>query len=128
MSNFLRSNGRRLSGGWFSFWAAVLLILPNCSFNVAGLDPGPNLHTGPPPHTAAIFCDIEMERRCATPTDLAMGTRLASAAVALVAGQSGTTIGIDDSPAALAACAGSPQAVLFKDSFPRGTSVCLNCG
>ena len=83
MSNFLKSNGRRLSGGWFSFWAAALLILPNCTFS-APVGDGDNLDRGPLPHTAAVFCDIELARRCATPEDLTMGTRLASAAVALM--------------------------------------------
>ena len=119
MGIFLTSRRHCLSGGWFSFWAAVLLILPNCTFDRSG--------SAPEPHTAAIFCDIAMARRCATPEDLAVGIRLASAGVALVAGQS-TMIGLDDSPAALAACAGSPQAVVFQGSFPQGLSVCVNCG
>jgi hypothetical protein len=118
------------SDGWFWFWAMALLVLPNCSFNpgfVSG-GPGNNLETGAPPHTAAVFCDIALERRCATAEDLAMGTRLASAGVALVAGQGNSNIGLDDSPAKLASCGGVPEAVVFKDVFPRGTSVCLNCG
>jgi hypothetical protein len=122
----------RLKAGWsstglFWFWAAVLLVLPNCSFDPERVGAGNNLNPGAEPHTAAVFCDIELERRCATAEDLAMGTRLASAAVALVAGQAGTTIGLDDSPAALAAC-GGPQAVVFQDLFPRGMPVCVNCG
>ena len=119
MRNFLESSGPRLSGGWFSFWAAVLLILPNCTFSRSvGGDPTP----------AAIFCDIAIERRCATADDLIMGTRLASAAVALVDGQYGTDIGLDDSPDALARCGGGPEAVVFKGKFPQGKHVCVNCG
>jgi hypothetical protein len=129
MGMLSRVNLKGSSTGWFWFWAAVLLVLPNCSFNVSGLPGSPNnLKRGSPPHTAAVFCDIEMARRCATPMDLAMGTRLASAAVALVAGQEGTTIGLDYSPAKVTACGGVPEAVVFHDAFPRGTSVCLNCG
>ena len=128
MGDLLKSRGRRLSGGWFSFWAAVLLILPNCTFSASGLSPVNNFDAGTPPRTSAIFCDIEMARRCATPEDLAMGTRLASAAVALVAGQPGTTIGIDDSPAALSVCGGGPVAVVFEGTFPQGLSTCVNCG
>jgi hypothetical protein len=118
----------RLSAGWFWFWAAALLVLPNCTFSVVGVPSLNNLDRGSPPRTAAVFCDIELERRCATAMDLAMGTRLASAAVALVAGQEGTTIGLDYSPAKVTACGGVPEAVVFHDAFPRGTSVCLNCG
>jgi hypothetical protein len=128
MGNLLKSSGRHLSGGWFSFWAAALLILPNCGFSTPGLPDINNFDPGTPPHTGAIFCDIERARRCATPEDLAMGTRLASAAVALVAGQPGTMIGIDDSPAALASCSGSPVAIVFEGSFPQGLPVCVNCG
>ena len=115
------------SAGSFWFWAAVLLILPNCSFDPERAA-GNNFDPGTPPHTGAIFCDIALERRCATPADLAMGTRLASAAVALVAGQAGTIIGLDDSPDALDACAGGPQAVVFQGAFPQGLPVCVNCG
>lgn len=57
-----------------------------------------------------------------------MGTRLASAAVALVAGRADTLIGLDDSPTALAACGGGPQAVVFQGPFPQGLPVCVNCG
>jgi len=126
MGDFLKSRGRHSSGGWFCFWAAVLLILPNCGFSGSG--PDNNLNPGSSPHSAAIFCDIEMARRCATAEDLAMGTRLKSAAVALVAGLPGTTIGLDYSPAAVANCSGDPEAVVFQGAFPRGLSVCVNCG
>ena len=119
----------RWSLGWL--WAAVaLLVLPNCSFNVSGLGPLPrNLDPGPTPHTSAIFCDIEKDagRHCATAADKAMGVRLAAAAVALNTGQT-STIGLDESPAALARCGGEPEAVLFQGAFPEGYSVCLNCG
>ena len=128
MSDLLKSSGRHVSGGWFSFWAAVLLILPNCGFSTPGLGLNNNFDPGTPPHSGAIFCDIERARRCATPEDLAMGTRLTSAAVALVAGQAGTTIGLDDSPAALASCGGLPVAVVFEGPFPKGLPVCVNCG
>jgi hypothetical protein len=123
----LQQSSRHLSGGWFSFWAAVLLILPNCGFS-SSASPNPNLDPGTAPHSGAVFCDFEVTRRCATPEDLIMGTRMASAAVALVAGQGNSTIGLLDSPAALADCGGSPAAIVFKDKFPRGTSVCVNCG
>jgi hypothetical protein len=120
----------RPSAGWFSFWAAVLLILPNCSIIVdGGSSAGPNLDPGSSPHSGAVFCDIELERRCATSDDIVMGTRLASAAEALVAGQADiSNIALDDSPAKLADCSGVPEAIVFHDVFPRGTSACVNCG
>src|SRR5438477_8708957 len=99
MRDCLKSSGRWLSVGWF--WALVLLVLPNCTFSPGGLGPTNNLYTGSAPHSSAIFCDIEKGRHCATDADKAVGIRLASAAEALVAGQT-SSIGLDDSPAALA--------------------------
>jgi hypothetical protein len=55
-----------------------------------------------------------------------MGIRLSAAAEALVTGQT-STIGIDDSPAALSRCNGEPEAVLFEGPFPQGTQVCADC-
>ena len=128
MSERLKSSSRNRSGFWFSFWAAVLLVLPNCSFSLGIPGANTNLDPGATPHTSAVFCDIRLARRCATPEDREMGTRLSAAGVALVAGQVGTNIGLDDSPAALAACGGVPRAVIFQDTFPRGMPVCVNCG
>jgi hypothetical protein len=119
--------------GWAAaaFGPALLLLLPNCSFNPSGQAANPpNLDPGPEPRTEAVFCDIEKRsepRRCATPTDLAVGVRMASAAMALVRSQS-SAIGLDYSPAALAACAGQPQVVTFEGPFPDGSKICLNCG
>ncbi len=128
MRDFLRRRVR-WSIGWL--WAAVaLLALPNCTFNVMGLGPLPrNLDPGPAPHTSTIFCDIVKNegRHCATASEKATGVRLAAAAVALNTGQT-STIGLDESPAALARCGGEPEAVLFQGAFPEGYSVCLNCG
>ena len=125
MRDFLKASGRYLSVGWF--WAAVLLILPNCGFT-ANNGPGNNFDPGSSPHSSAVFCDIQQPagRHCATPEEQATGIRLASAAMALVAGQT-SGIGLDDSPAALARCGGGPEAVLFQGAFPQGFSVCLNC-
>jgi hypothetical protein len=130
MRDFLKVGVRRPASGWF--WALVLLVLPNCSFDVSGLGTVPNLTKGDMPHTSAIMCDIEKfqgpTRRCATPTDLAMGIPLANAAEALVTGQA-SNVGLDFSPAAQAACGtGIPQAIDFQGSFPDGLAVCLNCG
>jgi hypothetical protein len=47
--------------------------------------------------------------------------------VALNTGQTGSTVGLDDSADALARCAGEPEAVIFADAFPRGKPVCVNC-
>ena len=80
------------------------------------------------PRDAAIFCQIEKERRCATPTDQAMGIRLAAAALALNTGQPGSNIGIDESPDARARCGGLPEAVIFYGPFPKGHTSCVNCG
>ena len=124
MRTCLQSRFVRPHVGWL--WPVVLLILPNCSFNPHGILPGPA--NNPLPHTRLVFCDIErpLERHCASPVELAMGLRLNAAAVALVAGQSGGNIGIDESPAARAHCGGEPQAVIFRGSFPTGNPMCVN--
>jgi hypothetical protein len=131
MRDFLETGARRFTSGWW-FWALVLLALPNCGFEVSGLPYTPVLTPGDLPHSSAIMCDIEKYqdpgRRCATAQDLAMGIPLAMAAEALVSGQA-SSIGLDYSPAAQAACgAGNPQAIDFQGSFPDGFAVCLNCG
>src|SRR5688572_28787363 len=123
MRDSLEAGVRRLASGW-CFWALVLLILPNCSFDPSGLGPALNLDKGPLPHTSAIMCDIEKfqgpTRRCATPTDLAMRIPLANAAEALATGEA-SAIGLDFSPEAQAACGtGIPQAIDFQGSFPDG--------
>jgi hypothetical protein len=104
-------------------WLAPLayLALPNCTFDGSGVPVDPPLSNG-------IYCDVERPggRRCATATDLAMGIRLSEAALALVEGRT-SHIGIDDSPAALAACSGQPQAVEFASDFPKGIPKCVNC-
>ena len=130
MRDSLKLSLRRVRVGWFC--PLVLLALPNCTFQVGGLGPLPHLSTGDLPHSSAIFCDIEKfqdpTRRCATAEDLATGIPLASAAEALVSGQS-SNVGLDYSPAAQAICGtGNPQAIDFQGSFPDGFPICLNCG
>jgi hypothetical protein len=83
---------------------------------------------GSRPWSGKVVCNIEKPsgRHCASPADVAMGIRLAAAAEALATGQT-STIGIDDSPAALARCNGQPEAVEFEGPFPQGAAICLNC-
>jgi hypothetical protein len=73
------------------------------------------------------MCDFEtnVSRRCATTDDLRDGLRLGAAAIALNVGDS-STIGLDDSAETVARC-GGPEAIFFRDPFPNGTAVCLNC-
>lgn len=117
----------RWSPGWL--WLVVLLALPNCGFEVGGLGVPPNLDPGPLPHSDAVFCDIETfgGRHCASPEEIGSGIRLAAAAVAINTGAK-NTIGLDESPAALARCGGAPEAVTFEGPFPDGLFACLNCG
>ena len=128
MRTFSRVRLHRSGRGWFWFWAAALIVLPNCSFDAAGLA-DTNAFRGFPPRTSAIFCDIERPagRRCATPEEIAASIRLAEAAVALVAGRTALT-GLDDSPAALSRCGGQPEVVEFFGPFPEGGHECVNCG
>jgi hypothetical protein len=133
MRDLLKAGLRRFAFAWF--WALVLLALPNCGLEQGGLcnnNCNPHLNAGDLPRDSAIMCDIEKyqggTRRCATPQDLVIGIRLASAAEALVSGQA-SNVGLDYSPAAQTACgAGHPQAIDFRGSFPDGYVVCLNCG
>jgi hypothetical protein len=118
--------------GWLragAFWTAVLVVLPNCSFDPSGLASSRNLTKGTTPHNDLIFCDIERPsgRHCSTALERARGIRLAEAAIALAEGRT-TDVGLDDSPDALARCGGEPEAVLFQGPFPQGFPVCLNCG
>jgi hypothetical protein len=108
--------------------ALGLVALPDCSFTAPASGPGPNLKQGSTPRTSAIFCDIEVPlgRHCASDDEIAIGVRLSEAAVALTRRDS-STIGIDDSPAALGRCGGRPEAVTFRCPFPEGCPVCLNC-
>jgi hypothetical protein len=107
---------------------AAFLGLPNCTFHrpVDGLVP--NLIRGPQPRNGAIFCDIEqpLQRHCSTAEERAVGIPFSNAAVALNARDS-STLGLDDSPEALARCGGEPEAVVFRCAFPEGCPVCLNC-
>jgi hypothetical protein len=107
----------RLKAG--AFWGAVLLILPGCGFSVSTATT----------RNDAVYCDIEkvFGRHCATASDLEVGIRFSKAAVALHAGKT-SSIGLDDSPEALARCGGQPEAVLFQGAFPQGVPVCVNCG
>ena len=126
----MRDRIKRLTWmGTTGFWFSVLFVLPNCGFEHGMLaGPGPNLPTGAKPWDSVIFCDIEkvLGRHCATARDMAAGIRLSEAAVAITEGRS-STVGLDDSPEALARCGGEPEAVLFEGPFPQGMPVCLNC-
>jgi hypothetical protein len=128
--------------GWSSLgWLLPLayLALPNCEFRSGtATSQDPNLIKGPKPWSSAIFCDIEKKselgghRRCATATDLQMGTRLEHAAVALTTGPK-SNIGLDYRPGApaesgLTCDPGVPVAIIYEGPFPEGyTGVCLDC-
>jgi hypothetical protein len=115
------------SAGWVI--PLALLALPGCGdlLAVEGVTYTSDRGTGP--HVNAVFCDVPRSpgRRCATAADKAIGIRLSAAAIALVTGQK-STIGLDDSPEALARCSGEPEAVLFQSEFPDGHAVCVDCG
>ena len=129
MRDLMKSTLHRVKTGWF--WPLVVLVLPNCQFQVNGLGPIPNLVSGPLPHGDAVMCDIEKyqgpQRRCATQQDLMTGIALGSAAVALVAGQH-SNVALDFSPGATGACNGQPQAIDLSGPFPDGYATCINCG
>jgi hypothetical protein len=71
---------------------------------------------------------VQESRHCAAPDEIEDGIRLASAALALNMGDSGTLV-IDESPEARANCPNlEPEAFIVQGSFPEGLLVCLNCG
>src|SRR5438094_44026 len=94
-------------GGWL--WVLVLLALPRCA-GLIGVDDWSPARAS----TTAVFCDIPKPPppdgpQCASLDEVAFSAiRLAAAAVALNTGQLGSNIALDDSPAALAACASPP--------------------
>jgi hypothetical protein len=126
------------SAGAFWFWAAALLVLPNCTLDRSGIVSPTNLYRGvfdaedplEAGYSSAIFCDIEepVPRRCATAEDIEGAIRLQDAAIALVEGRTSTIGGLDYSPAATAMCGGQPQVVEFHGPFPQGSNICLHCG
>jgi hypothetical protein len=126
MRGLLKSSGRRLRTGWF--WPLVLLALPNCILESGGLGPPPVYEGGANP-TFAIMCDIPkiVETDCATSTEVGIGMPLSHAAVALVQGEQ-SSLALDLSPAAEAACSGSPKKIEFNGTFPDGYAICINCG
>jgi hypothetical protein len=117
--------------GWLGL--AAFLALPNCTLDRRGLGTPAHLNAGSQPWDSALFCDVESQevaRHCATPDEQTTGIPLNQAALALVNGQS-SNIGLDFSPAAIAAlgCSpGQPVAITFLSPFPAGISKCLNCG
>lgn len=111
-----------------AFWTAVLLVVPNCSFDPSGLGFSSNLDKGSFPRNDLILCDIERPegRHCSTEDERARGIRLSEAAIALAEGRT-SDVALDDSEAALAECGGQPKAIYFQGPFPQGFPVCLDC-
>lgn len=131
MRDYRKSTVKRSSLGWLL--PLAFLALPDCSFD-GRPQPDPNLDRGDAPHRAVLFCDIEQRqahpRRCATDVDLALGTRLESAALSLTR-DTNQYVALDYRPQAAAesglSCSpGTPVAITFYDPFPRGTPLCLN--
>jgi hypothetical protein len=133
MRVYVESGRKWIRTGWF--WAFVLLVIPNCSFNSHGtcLDCPDPFDPGEQPVSSAIACDIpapfdEGESECATPdeADDENNVSLTEAATALVTG-SNSMFALDWTQAARDQCGGLPKKVKFNKPFPDGTFVCLNC-
>jgi hypothetical protein len=129
MRTFVRSSGRWLRAGWFL--PLVLLVVPNCALQAGGYGPPPVFDPGPQPRTSAILCDIPRvpapgSDGCANSTETGLGMPLAYAAVALAQGEQSSIV-LDLSPAAEAACGGYPGKIEFWGAFPDGYALCLNC-
>jgi hypothetical protein len=99
---------------------------PGCGFTVPGTPPLPPFKAGVPPLTTAIFCDVETTRRCSTSDDRLSGIDISHPNEQGFKLGKYSPIGLDYRPAALAACGGQPQAVVYRDAFPTGSVVCLN--
>jgi hypothetical protein len=118
---------RMVRGRWVTPWVLplALMVLPNCRFDPGFVAAPPRI----PPGTTLVPCDInteEIERRCAVGMDVSNGVRLAEAAVALVQGNDGKILGLDDSPASLATCGGQPEVITFRGEFPAGLQICVD--
>jgi hypothetical protein len=124
MRNYFAARLRWLRVNWF--WPLALLAVPACGLSTDVPRIPTNVEPGERPWKGVAFCDIEVERHCASSTEIGEGLFLTAGARALVAGVH-NTLGIDFSAAATARCGGGPEAVTFKDPFPDGTPVCLNC-
>jgi hypothetical protein len=128
LRDFLKRRVARPSVDWL--WPLALLALPGCA-DLIGVDDWNPASAS----TTLVFCDIPKPPppdgpQCASPDEVAFsGIRLAAAAVALNTGQT-TNIGLDESPAALAACANNfgspPQRVEFQGPFPQGLPGCAD--
>ena len=103
--------------------ALSLLTLPNC---YRPAKPPAGAITRVPLGSTLVECDISTERVCATDIDVAMGVRIADAAVALVQGDDGKFLGIDDSPAAVARCGPNGEVITFRGEFPAGSQICVD--
>jgi hypothetical protein len=105
----------------------LVVIFAGCRFDLPDLpDQTAHFNRGDPPHTAAIFCNIEFGRRCATPTEKQMGVPLGQQYEEGFWKGKSSVWGLDYSPAALAECNGEPQTIVFRGAFPDGNAICLN--
>jgi hypothetical protein len=129
---FLKSAGHWVRVGWF--WPLALLTFPMCfmdfdQFEVGDPDETPveTFEPGDPPLTGAIMCDIPKFNRvdCASDQDILDFPSMAGGAIALNLGETLGNIVLDYSQTG--ACTGHPMRVELWDSFPDGTTVCLNC-
>lgn len=97
-------------------------LLSGCGFSV----PLGVFNPGDPPLTSAIFCDIETDRHCATPVEVATGIDITKPFEDGFWIGEARPVGLDYSPDALATCGGQPRAVIYRDHFPTGSQVCVN--
>jgi hypothetical protein len=90
-----------------------------CRFDGSGLPY--EFNRGTAPHTSVIYCDIEKERRCAEAADVAVGIDITMPSFS----HEPTVIGLDLSADAVARCGANGEAIVYHDSFPRGTPICV---
>jgi hypothetical protein len=106
----------KLKGPVWAFLAAIPCVhmFSGCSFEPHGILP----------KTTATFCDVEAERHCSTSNERMTGIDISRPFEdGFWIGKS-SPVGLDFSAAALAACGGQPQTVVYRAAFPDGGPVC----
>ena len=120
---------------WMAAWIfpLALLALPNCFLDSSAY-PGagdPEEFTSGTDATSAIMCDFPMPvgeggNECPDPDELDGGIDLAEAAIALVEGRN-SSIALDFL-ADPSVCNGPKKIEFLAGQFPKGETVCINCG
>lgn len=92
-------------------------VFSGCGFRTPGIPFG-----SPEPRSSVIFCNIELDRRCATADDNRDGVDIARP---FESGRA-SNIGLDKSAEAMAECPEFGRAIIHRSVFPDGDPLCVN--